>query len=263
MGHITQHMIIFHNDKVLLSHRTIFWDVTWLNVLDKIIVRQINCDSVDLIEIDSIDEGSAVLFEQGQWATIREALHLINQHEFSALTRGFSLIRWDKSHQFCGRCAKQTILSGQAFERHCVDCQVNYYPRISPAIIVLIHHGDKILMARSGHFPPGVYGLIAGFVEAGETLEETVHREVLEEVGIKIKNLSYYGSQPWPFPDSLMIGFIAEYESGDIVIDHNELEDAGWYQYNQLPGLPSSSMSIAFKMLDQFTLDCVTKSLIS
>lgn len=252
MVNMTQNIIVFHKNNVLLSNQTIFCDVASFGFLAKNVVRKVNCDAVDLVEVTAIEENPAILFQNSQWVTVREALHIIDPQEFSMLARGLSLIQWDKSHQFCGQCAKKTIVASQSFERHCVDCQVNYYPRISPAIIVLIHHGDKILVARSRHFPPGVYGLIAGFVEAGETLEEAVHREVLEEVGIKIKNLSYYGSQPWPFPDSLMVGFQAEYESGELLVDHNELEEAGWYPYNQLPGLPSSSMSIGFKMIHQF-----------
>jgi NAD+ diphosphatase len=116
----------------------------------------------------------------------------------------------------------------------------------------LIHRDDQILMARSPHFPPGVYGLIAGFVEAGESVEEAVHREVKEEVGLAIKNLRYFGSQAWPFPDSLMIGFFAEYESGDLLIDHSEIEEAGWYHYDQLPGHPSVTISIAYKLIKAF-----------
>ena len=107
-------------------------------------------------------------------------------------------------------------------------------------------------MARGPHFLPGVYALIAGFVESGESLEETVHREVLEEVGIYVKNLSYYGSQPWPFPDSLMIAFKADYASGDIAIDRKEIEEAGWYRYDNLPGRPSTSASISSKLLDDY-----------
>lgn len=107
-------------------------------------------------------------------------------------------------------------------------------------------------MARSPHFAPGVYGLIAGFVDPGENIEEAVHREVKEEVGLKIKNLVYYGSQPWPFPDSLMLAFTADYESGEIVMEPGEIEAAGWYKYNNLPGLPSSTLSIGMKLIMDF-----------
>ena len=107
-------------------------------------------------------------------------------------------------------------------------------------------------MARSPHFAPGVFGLIAGFVEIGESLEEAVFREVKEEVSLDIKNIRYFTSQPWPFPDSLMVGFIADYAGGDIQIDHREIESAGWYRYDHLPGRPSSGISIASKLLEHF-----------
>ena len=107
-------------------------------------------------------------------------------------------------------------------------------------------------MASSPHYAPGVYGLIAGFIEAGESAEDALHREVFEEVGIKVQNPVYFGSQPWPFPDSLMLAYTAEYASGDIVICENEIKEAGWYRYDKLPGLPSSRVSIAFKLLDHF-----------
>lgn len=131
-------------------------------------------------------------------------------------------------------------------------CHLSFFPRISPSIIVLIKKADHLLMARSPHFLPGVYGLIAGFIDAGESIEEAVHREVKEEVGLKIKNLSYFGSQQWPFPDSLMIAFTADYCSGDITINPDEIEEAGWYKYNNLPGRPQTSVSIASKLIDNF-----------
>ena len=115
-------------------------------------------------------------------------------------------------------------------------------------------------MSRSPHFPPGRYGLIAGFVEAGESIEAAAYREVEEEVGIKIKNLRYFGSQSWPFPDSLMIAFIAEYASGELIIDHNEIEDAGWYRYDNLPGKPSSSVSIAKKLIEHYIEEQIKKT---
>jgi NAD+ diphosphatase len=247
-----ENAIIFYNDGVLLRNQSIFWSSEIFPSLEDNMIRKINLGSIHFIELISLETINLFLRKDSQWMTVREALNVIDKEHFGMLIKGLSLLRWDKHHQFCGKCAKKTILTSQLFERHCSDCKINYYPRISPAIIVLIHREDHVLLARGAHFPPGVYGLVAGFVEVGETLEETVHREVREEVGIQIKNLSYYGSQPWPFPDSLMIGFTAEYESGQILIDHRELEDAGWYRYDQLPGLPPISISIAFQMINQF-----------
>ena len=253
-NNIQQNSIIFHKDQVLLFDKSIFLSMDLSDFLNDNILRNIPLNSFDLavnlIEIKYIEGLNN--FSNIQCMPIKEALHVIDFQQFPIFARSISIIQWDNNHQFCGKCGGKTILGMQQFERHCPSCEINYYPRISPAIIVLIHKGNEILMARSPHFPKGVYALIAGFVDAGESLEEAVHREVFEEVGIKIKNLSYNSSQPWPFPDSLMIGFNAEYESGDINIDKNELEEAGWYHYDQLPGLPSFKMSISLKMIKQF-----------
>lgn len=191
---------------------------------------------------------------------LKKALSYLPSYVYSMGVKAYSIIHWDINHQFCGRCSTMTQHQTKHFERTCPTCHLSFYPRISPSIIVLIYSGDQLIMARSPHFLPGVYGLIAGFVEAGETLEEAVHREVQEEIDVKIKNVSYFGSQPWPFPDSLMIGFMAEYESGNIKIDENEIEEAGWYAYNHLPGRPSTSISIAAKLLDHFIDICQKKA---
>jgi len=182
----------------------------------------------------------------------RKALESLGTDWYSIAAKARAIINWDKNHQYCGRCGHPTELKTGAFERHCPACSLVFYPRISPSIIVLIQKGDHILMARSHHFLPGVYGLIAGFVEAGENVEEAVHREVKEEVGIEIKNLRYFGSQAWPFPDSLMIAFTAEYAAGDLMINPAEIEEAGWYHIDHLPGRPSSSISIARKLINHF-----------
>lgn len=245
----TENTMIFHNNTVLFRNQSVIWQGELPNFIANKIMRKVSLDSINLIELATSE--IEMFFKDSQWMTIRDALNVIDKDYMSLLVKGLSVIKWDKNHRFCGACAKETTLTDH-LERCCLDCQINYYPRISPAVIVLIYRGDQILMARSPHFPPGVYGLIAGFVEAGETIEATVHREVFEEIGIKIKNLAYYGSQPWPFPDSLMLGFVAEYESGEIVIDPNEIEHAGWYQYDQLPGLPSTSISIAYEMINKF-----------
>jgi NAD+ diphosphatase len=129
-----------------------------------------------------------------------------------------------------------------------------FYPRLSPAAIVLIRHGDKVLLARSPGFPPGMYSVLAGFVEPGESIEETIYREIREEVGVEVTNVRYFGSQPWPFPNSLMIGFTADYAGGELRKDPEEIEDAGWYSIDDLPVLPPK-VSIARAMIDQFVAE--------
>jgi len=187
---------------------------------------------------------------------LRKVLSMFNDYLYNACVKAYSVIHWDKNHQFCGGCGAVTIPQHKGFERICSSCKLSFFPRISPSIIVLIKKDDHLVMARSPHFAPGIYGLIAGFVEIGESLEDAVHREVKEEVGLEIKNLTYFGSQPWPFPDSLMAAFMADHASGEILIDNDEIADAGWYKYDNLPGRPSAAISIASKLLDNFIHSC-------
>jgi NAD+ diphosphatase len=126
-----------------------------------------------------------------------------------------------------------------------------FYPRLSPAVIVLVKRGDRILLARSPGFPPGMYSVLAGFVEPGESIEEAISREVCEEVGVEVENVRYFGSQPWPFPHSLMIGFTADYAGGELRVEPDEIEDAGWFEADDLPAVPPR-ISIARAMIDAF-----------
>ena len=141
---------------------------------------------------------------------------------------------WWLSHRFCGRCGVKTVLDEKDMMLKCPSCGQVHYPRIAPAIIVAIRNEDKLLMAKHSYHDNIRYALIAGFVEPGESVEEAVHREVMEEVGIKIKNLEYQKSQSWPFPNSLMLGFTAEYESGDIKVDGDEIVKAKWFKKDEI-----------------------------
>jgi NAD+ diphosphatase len=135
--------------------------------------------------------------------------------------------------------------------KECESCGRLEFPRLSPAIIVSVEKDDRLLLARSARFPGEFFSVLAGFVEPGESLEEAVRREVMEETGIRVKDISYFGSQPWPFPESLMIGFTARYESGEIEIDGEEIVEAGWYRASELPKIPGP-VSIARKLIDAF-----------
>jgi NAD+ diphosphatase len=141
---------------------------------------------------------------------------------------------WYISHRFCGRCGCETQIDEKDMMLKCPSCGQVHYPRIAPAIIVAIRNADKLLMAKHSYHDNIRYALIAGFVEPGEAIEEAVKREVLEEVGIKIKNLEYKRSQSWPFPNSLMLGFTAEYESGDIKVDGDEILKAKWFKKDEI-----------------------------
>ncbi len=193
-----------------------------------------------------------ILFIHIVFIPLRKALEMLEGEWYGIAAKAYSIIQWDKNHRYCGRCGELTEHKTGSFERICHTCQLAHFPRISPSVILLIKKQDHLLMARSPHFPPNVYGLIAGFIEVGESIEEAIHREVKEEIGITVKNCQYFGSQSWPFPDSLMIGFIADYAAGELIINQDEIEAAGWYRFDHLPGRPSTSISIAAKLINHF-----------
>ena len=161
------------------------------------------------------------------------------------------LVQWNKNHLYCGRCGNPTENKTDERAKICPRCGLINYPRLSPAIIVAVIKDNQILLANSQRFPAKFYSVLAGFVEPGETLEECVKREVREEVGIDVKNIRYFGSQPWPFPDSLMVAFTAEYAGGEIRTDNCEIADAGWFPADNLPHIPPR-ISIARHLIDWF-----------
>ena len=146
---------------------------------------------------------------------------------------------WDMNFKFCGRCGARTTRAATEHSRVCKTCRLTSYPRISPAIITAVVKDHQILLARGVNFPNRkMFSVLAGFVEPGESLEDCVKREIFEEVGIRVKQIHYFNSQPWPFPDSLMIGFTAVYDSGALAIDENEILEAGWFKAGDLPVIP-------------------------
>ena len=163
--------------------------------------------------------------------------------------RAFHLNGWKKKNRYCGRCGKEMHESPDEVAMNCNECGNIVYPRISPAVIIAITKGEQILLAHAAKFSGSMYSVIAGFVEPGETLEECVRREIMEEVGLQVANIRYFSSQPWPYPDSLMIAFTAEYVSGEIRIDEKEITDAHWYSRDNLPEQPSR-VSVARKLID-------------
>ena len=188
--------------------------------------------------------------EEMSFRDLRGMLGSIDEGFFAMAGRAKQVVNWNRTHRFCGRCGAGTIPGPTELSKECPRCGMHFYPRLSPAAIMLITGGEELLLARSPHFPPGMYSALAGFVEPGESIEQTIEREVREEVGVEVRNLRYFGSQPWPFPDSLMIGFTAEYAGGELRFDE-EIEDAGWFSAEKMPELPPS-LSIARAMIDHF-----------
>ena len=189
--------------------------------------------------------GSAA-FPGHQWRKLRSLFGAIDDGLLAIAGRAFQIVEWARTHRFCGACGCATVpLTGERCVR-CPQCGHQAYPRISPAMMVLIQRGDSILLARHLNSPTGFFTALAGFVEAGESIEEAIHREVLEEVGLRVRDIRYFGSQPWPFPHSLMVAFTAQYADGDIVLDASEIAQAAWFgPQDALPPMPPLGLSIA------------------
>ncbi len=206
-----------------------------------------DCYCIETDENAAVDK--AAVPEEMIFKKFRSLFGRIDEEIFMLAGKAAQILDWHKKSQYCGSCGSKTETKQDELAKVCLNCSNIIYPKISPAIIVAVINGDKILLAKGRNFK--FYSLIAGFAEPGETLEDCVQREVFEEVGIRIRNIQYFGSQPWPFPDSLMIGFTAEYESGELLVDGNEIVSADWFTKESLPEVPNNS-SIAGKIIDWF-----------
>lgn len=171
-------------------------------------------------------------------SSLRAAMMALDPSLAAIAGRAAQVVEWDRTHRFCGLCGSTTAIKPGERARVCGACGHTAYPRLSPAIMALVWRPGELLLARSPNFAPGRYSALAGFVEAGESLEECLHREVAEEVGVAVGELRYYGSQSWPFPHSLMVAFTARWVSGDIVPQAGEIEDARWFPLDALPEIP-------------------------
>ncbi|MBQ2192830.1 MAG: NAD(+) diphosphatase [Prevotella sp.] len=179
---------------------------------------------------------------------LRKSYYKLSQEEYLKAGKCQELLYWDQNTKYCGVCGGLMRMHTDISKR-CEQCGKEVWPQLATAIIVLIHRGDEILLVHARNFRTDFYGLVAGFVETGETLEEAVHREVLEETGIKICNLKYFGSQPWPYPCGLMIGFNADYVEGEIHLQRTELSKGAWFTKDNLPTIPEK-LSIARMLID-------------
>jgi NAD+ diphosphatase len=184
-----------------------------------------------------------------RFAGLRVLYDALPADEFALAGTAAQILHWDRGHQFCARCGRPVAAKIAERAKRCDACRVDYFPRIHPAVIVLVHDGPRILMTRQASFPKRWYALVAGFLEPGETLEQCAAREVREETGVAIDDVRYFGSQPWPFPHQVMVGFMARWAGGEIVVDHSELEEARWFDRAAMPMLPPA-ISIARHMID-------------
>lgn len=206
---------------------------------------------LDGVEVKAYSIDSPVLDPRYESVPLRQSYYKLPEPLYLKAGKCEELLYWDRNTKFCGVCGGQMHFH-TSISKRCEMCGKEVWPQLATAIIVLIHRGeDEVLLARGRNFRSDFYGLIAGFVETGETLEQAVKREVMEETGLKINNLRYFDSQPWPYPSGLMVGFNADYESGEIHVQREELLKCGWFHRDHLPKLPEK-LSIARRLIDHW-----------
>ena len=179
---------------------------------------------------------------------LRQSFYKLDKALYQKAGKCQELLYWDANTKYCGVCGAPMRMDTN-ISKKCTECGKEIWPQLATAVIVLIHKGDEVLLVRAKNFRTDFYGLVAGFVETGETLEEAVAREAFEETGVKITNIRYFGSQPWPYPCGLMVGFNADYVSGDIHLQASEIAKGGWFRKDNLPTIPEK-LSIARMLLD-------------
>ncbi|MBR0275340.1 MAG: NAD(+) diphosphatase [Prevotella sp.] len=229
----------------------------WTTVLN---ITPLDGIEVKAYSIDApITSASDIQMADGKWPNglsfvmcpLRQSYYKLPEALYLKAGKCAELLYWDRNTKFCGVCGG-TMKFHTDISKRCEQCGKEVWPQLATAVIVLIHRGeDEVLLARGRSFKRDFYGLIAGFVETGETLEQAVEREVMEETGLRIKNLRYYDSQPWPYPSGLMVGFHADYDSGELHVQREELKKAGWFHRDHLPNLPEK-LSIARRLIDDW-----------
>ena len=247
--------IILRNQEFLTSKASEFLiyeedDLKWseMEFEDRQFIGYLNNRPCFLFELTN----ESLLSEDTALTPLRNLLGRIPDSLFTICSRSIQLSDWKKNNQFCGVCGSK--MTNHATER-AMFCECNnlmIYPRISPCVIVLVTKGEDLLLAHNKNFPGTFYSTLAGFIEAGESAESAIHREIYEEVKVTVKNIEYFGSQSWPFPSQLMLGYHAEYSDGDIKPDGVEIDKADWFNYKHLPQVPTGNISISGQLIESY-----------
>ena len=253
------HFIVFKNNKIMFEPdlKTFLLDSSYLNIdIENSLVVGIaeSENKVYAIDISNCENDINVGYKSLVEYDTRHLLAISKPEDIILMGRANQLLHWLRSNKYSGYSGKLNKFDKNEESLICPTTSTMIYPSIAPCVLAMVTKGDEILLARNNLFPEGLYSVLAGFVEVSESAEETVKREVLEEVNIKVKNLKYFGSQPWPFPSQLMLGFSCEYESGEIKVDETEIVEANWYKYNELPYVPPTT-SLSGLLINSFVED--------
>ncbi|MEE4149850.1 NAD(+) diphosphatase [Pseudomonas viridiflava] len=248
---LTDRLLVMGPRGFLATSDTVLFEKAWVSTLDLHVgsihgVGYLNGSPIHMIHTTSTQE-----LPSCTWTPLRHLMLERDLETYKMLAYAAQIATWSQQHRFCGACGAPTVMLKAERASCCEACRLRFYPKISPCMIVLVTRGEEVLLARSPYFAPGLYSTLAGFAEPGESMEGCVIREVREEVGVDICNLRYKASQSWPYPHSLMFGYHADFNGGDIVPQAAEIEDARWFNVDELPIL-SSHRSISRYLIELF-----------
>ena len=247
--------IILRNQEFLTSKNSDFLifeedDLKWseMEMVNKQFIGYLNDKPCHILEIDEDSKLDNDLI----LTPLRNLLGRIPDSLFTICSRSLQLSEWRRNNQFCGVCGTKMKMHETERAMFCECNNVLVYPRISPCVIVLVTRGEELLLAHNKNFPGTFYSTLAGFIEAGESAESAIHREIFEEVKVRVQNIKYFGSQSWPFPSQLMLGYHAEYLEGEITPDGEEIDLADWFHYKDLPNVPTGNISISGQLIESY-----------
>lgn len=251
-------LVLVHEGNVLVGKKGFLWSTSTLGT--------IGLSELSMLLIGQFNERTCLVCAVEQMPDIPEIesvspRQLLSRHtldEFTIVGQATQLVNWERTHRFCGSCGYRTMPHANERALVCPNCQLHFYPRINPCVIMLVCRDSQMLLARHARTGSAYFSCLAGFMEIGETPEQAVAREVREEVGIEIENIRYIESQSWPFPSQLMLGFFADYKSGELQIDHDEIAEAGWFNAESLPTIPAAGISVAGRLIELFLRRCAT-----
>ena len=247
--------LILRNQEFLTSKTSEFLlfeedDLKWseMEMVNKQFIGYLNEKPCNILEVthDSKLDDDLIL------TPLRNLLGRIPDSLFTVCSRSLQLSEWKRNNQFCGVCGAKMKMHETERAMFCVCNSALAYPKISPCIIVLVTKGEELLLAHNKNFPGTFYSTLAGFIEAGESAESAIHREIFEEVKVRVQNIKYFGSQSWPFPSQLMLGYHAEYLEGEITPDGEEIDLADWFHYKDLPNVPTGNISISGQLIESY-----------